>query len=270
MHLKRWITAIVLIPPLILLLLYGGKIFFAILAIAVSTLTLREFYRIAFSSHEVRVPPFFSFWGYFTGFLIIISSAAGRTDTIVPILIVNVFGAAVVSLSRFKSSQDAPFIVAVQSFGVVYIPVFLSFGVMLRNSSDGALWILFVIGLVAMGDTGAYYTGTYFGRHKLCPAVSPKKTIEGSVGGLIAGLIFALIFKWLFLNQLGLVACIVIALVAGAMGQIGDLFESEFKRSAGVKDSGNLLPGHGGIFDRIDALLFALPTAFIIKDLLMP
>jgi phosphatidate cytidylyltransferase len=99
--------------------------------------------------------------------------------------------------------------------------------------------------------------------------VSPKKTIEGAVGGLGANLIFGWMFKMLFFNDLPVLVCIVVALGAGIAGQAGDLFESEFKRSAGVKDSGTILPGHGGILDRIDALLFAAPVAYLLKVLLL-
>jgi phosphatidate cytidylyltransferase len=120
-----------------------------------------------------------------------------------------------------------------------------------------------------MGDTGAYYAGSYLGRHKLCPAVSPKKTIEGAVGGLTASLLIAFFYKLLFIPALSIPAVLLFAAVVGAVGQVGDLFESEFKRAAGVKDSGRLLPGHGGFLDRIDALLFAIPTAYLLKEYLL-
>jgi len=118
------------------------------------------------------------------------------------------------------------------------------------------------------GDIGALYVGTFLGRHKLCPSVSPKKTIEGALGGLAANLMIGLTVKAFFLPSLSWGHAILLILLIGIAGQIGDLFESILKRTAGIKDSGGILPGHGGMLDRIDALLFAGPVAWIFKSLL--
>ena len=112
------------------------------------------------------------------------------------------------------------------------------------------------------------YAGSFLGKHKLCPAVSPGKTIEGSVGGLIANLGAGAIFKYFFLPAYSWGLSLLFFISVGIAGQIGDLFESELKRSAGIKDSGGILPGHGGILDRIDALLFAAPVAWFFKEYL--
>jgi phosphatidate cytidylyltransferase len=124
-------------------------------------------------------------------------------------------------------------------------------------------WIFLLMAVVFAGDTSAYYVGSYWGRHKLSPAISPGKTIEGSAGGLAANLTVGAIGKALFFPGLSWSASILFFLAVGAAGQMGDLFESEMKRFSGIKDSGNILPGHGGILDRIDALLFASPVAYI-------
>jgi phosphatidate cytidylyltransferase len=137
-------------------------------------------------------------------------------------------------------------------------------------SDNGPLWVLFLFWVVAWGDTGALYAGTYLGRHKLCPAVSPKKTIEGAVGGLLANLLFGWIFKLLFFSSMGALTCTIFALTVGGVGQIGDLFESVFKRASAIKDSSNLIPGHGGFLDRLDAILFAAPIGFFLKEYLLP
>jgi len=115
--------------------------------------------------------------------------------------------------------------------------------------------------VVAAGDIGAFYVGTCWGKHKLCPLVSPGKTVEGSLGGLASNLAVGYIVAYLLLPSLPPVKAAVFFIALGVAGQIGDLFESMLKRSAGVKDSGNLLPGHGGLLDRIDSLLFAGPVA---------
>jgi phosphatidate cytidylyltransferase len=101
------------------------------------------------------------------------------------------------------------------------------------------------------------------GRHKLSPAISPGKTVEGAIGGLAANLVVGAIGKTLFLPSLPWSLSILFFLAVGIAGQLGDLFESEMKRSSNIKDSSNILPGHGGILDRIDALLFACPVAYV-------
>jgi phosphatidate cytidylyltransferase len=120
---------------------------------------------------------------------------------------------------------------------------------------------------VGSGDTGAYYAGRFFGKHKLAPAISPAKTLEGFAGGIVLTLIVALIFQLFFLSAYGLLPMLILALITAVVAPLGDLFESMQKRVAGVKDSGRLLPGHGGMLDRIDALLFAAPAVFLLKTL---
>lgn len=269
MHVKRWITAIVLLPPLVLLILMGGTILLGILVALVSMVTMWEYYRIVFHDHEPPIPLFYHIWGYANGAAMVVIAIFHQPVAIFVPLMINVIGVAFVSLFRFKTVDDAPLVVVKQTFGLIYIPMFLSCAMLLYHDAAGPLWILFLLGTVAIGDTAAYYVGTYLGRHKLCPAVSPNKSIEGAIGGLAANAVFALVFNLLFFNQVSLVKSIFFAVVVGAVGQVGDLFESEFKREAGVKDSSHLLPGHGGFLDRIDALLFALPTAYLLKEWLL-
>jgi len=269
MQFKRWITAIILVPPLVLLILKGGSVLFGTLVVLVSVVAMWEYYRMVFKDHDPPVPLFYSLWGYFNGTLTVVAAVWGRPEALFVPLMINLIGAAFVSLFRFKTASDAPLVVVKQAFGLIYIPLFLSSAVLMYHDSSGPLWILFLLGVVTLGDTGAYYLGTYLGRHKLCPAVSPKKSIEGALGGLAANLLFALVFNLFFFDQVPLVVCLLLAVVVGAFGQVGDLFESQFKRAAGIKDSSSLLPGHGGFLDRIDALLFALPTAYLLKEWLL-
>jgi phosphatidate cytidylyltransferase len=270
MHWKRWITALILIPPLIWLILKGGPVLFAVTIGLAGTLCLWEYYRITFHGHAPEVPLGYHAWGYGCGVLVIAAASSGNTTALMLALALNLTGAAVMSVFRFRNSADAPLVAVKQVFGVLYIPVFLSFLVLLRNTVDGPLWVLFLFWIIAWGDTGALYAGTLWGRHKLCPAVSPKKTVEGAAGGLTANLVFAWLFKLLFFHSMAGVTCTLFAFFVGILGQLGDLFESEFKRAAGIKDSSNLLPGHGGFLDRLDALLLAAPAAFFLKEFVLP
>ena len=125
------------------------------------------------------------------------------------------------------------------------------------STDRAALMMTFLV--VWAGDTGAYFTGRLFGRHKLYPAVSPNKTIEGSLGGVAAGIAGALLIWWLMMPERPIVDIIWVAGVGNVIAQAGDLVESALKRSCGVKDSGALLPGHGGVFDRMDSFIFVAP-----------
>jgi phosphatidate cytidylyltransferase len=164
-------------------------------------------------------------------------------------------------------------VVGQQIQGIIYVPVLLSFLVFIRYQENGTTWIFSLLCIIFAGDIGAYYVGTYFGRRKLLPRVSPGKTIEGALGGLCANIaVGSLINANLHRLPWGLDmpgwpwgVAVLFFMSAGLLGQFGDLFESQFKRAANIKDSGNILPGHGGLLDRIDALLFAAPVAYIFK-----
>ena len=144
---------------------------------------------------------------------------------------------------------------------VLYSVVLLSHLYLLRQLPRGIEWTFLTILLVWATDIGAYLIGRQFGRHLLAPQVSPKKTIEGSLGGLLLGSAVAIVF-WYIVGGATWITYIFLAFIISISAQIGDLFESALKRSAGVKDSGKLIPGHGGILDRFDSLIFALPLVY--------
>jgi len=125
-----------------------------------------------------------------------------------------------------------------------------------RDAAHGPAWVLLAIGVTFGNDTGAYFGGRWFGKHKLYPKVSPAKTVEGAVGGLVASLAIMFAVRATLCPWMTVTDCLAVGLPAAVMGPIGDLCESLMKRAAGVKDSGHLIPGHGGMLDRIDALLF--------------
>jgi len=134
--------------------------------------------------------------------------------------------------------------------------------ILLRSEPHGTSWIFLLLVIVMCGDTGAYYVGSTLGRRKLYPVVSPNKSVEGALGGLAGSLVGALIASRTFFPELTTIDCIGTALLLGPIGQLGDLFESLLKRSCGVKDSGSIVPGHGGILDRLDSIVFAAPAAW--------
>jgi len=127
----------------------------------------------------------------------------------------------------------------------------------------GSMWIFFLLAVIFSTDTGAFYFGRFFGKHKLYIEVSPKKTWEGAVGGLLSGIVVAMIFVVMTNVHEPDISILILIILLSVVSQIGDLVESTFKRSYGIKDSGSILPGHGGILDRIDGLLFAIPVLYI-------
>ena len=151
--------------------------------------------------------------------------------------------------------------------GLILVALPLSYLIRVQGlGSDGKLWTLFTLWLVWAGDSVAYFTGRAFGRFPMAPEISPKKTWEGAAGNLAGSLIVAIVFaNWLNVPSLQLLG---VAALANAAGQAGDLLESAYKRSAGVKDSGTILPGHGGVLDRIDALIFAAPVVWLCRQFL--
>ena len=154
--------------------------------------------------------------------------------------------------------------------GPIYVAGTLSHLVLLHGLPHGGGWVLLSMFLAWLSDTGAYFAGLYLGKHKLYPKLSPKKTVEGAIGGLAGSVTGAVIIHYTVVPELPLLGGIVLALVAGALGQAGDLFESLLKRSTGVKDSGALLPGHGGMLDRVDALMFTATATWIYASWILP
>jgi phosphatidate cytidylyltransferase len=152
----------------------------------------------------------------------------------------------------------------IAAFGVFYLGLLCApMAILQRDAPHGRAWVMLAIALTFANDTGAYFAGRGLGRHKLYPAVSPAKTVEGAVGGMLAGLLIMLGARATFVPWLTVQDCLLAALPAGVIGPIGDLVESLIKRAFGVKDSGKLIPGHGGMLDRIDALLFVSAWLYV-------
>ena len=262
MHLKRWITGLIALPFLIFLVYKGGVLFTILISIA-ALVALWEYYRLVFDSKATPLSQIILLWGYGINFAIVWSTFLVGPDLSVCIIGLNLLVVALISLFQFKTDQTVLERVVKELQGIIYIPVLLSFLILVRESSSGMIWTFVLLAVIFAGDTSAYYVGSYFGRHKLSPAVSPGKTIEGSTGGLAANLVIGSVAKTFFLSELPWGLSLLFFLAVGIAGQVGDLFESELKRSSNIKDSGGILPGHGGILDRIDALLFASPVAYI-------
>lgn len=148
----------------------------------------------------------------------------------------------------------------------IYVGMGFYYLILAREGENGGglATILYIFLLIWSTDTGAYFVGRAFGKRKLWPKISPNKTVEGALGGIVMAIITSIIFQLIHPIEDTLIGMIGVAIIASVFGQIGDLVESAFKRHFGVKDSGNVLPGHGGILDRFDSLLFVLPILHLV------
>ena len=169
---------------------------------------------------------------------------------------------AILFLFRFKDLRTVIDQLALILFGFLYIPFLLGHVNLLLELSDGRKWIFLTLLAIMVNDSAAYFVGITFGRHRLYQAVSPKKSWEGAVGGMAGGLAAVFLAKVVFFSSLTLTDCILLGILLGLLGPVGDLFESMIKRSFGVKDSGSAIPGHGGLLDRLDSLLFSFPAVY--------
>ncbi|MFK7998677.1 MAG: phosphatidate cytidylyltransferase [Polyangiales bacterium] len=181
-----------------------------------------------------------------------------------------VVGALIMALVSPKPIEDAGRRVAWMIGGPVYVGATLGTLGVLQAQPHGGAWVLLVTFCAFLSDTGAYFAGRFFGKTKLYPIISPKKTVEGAIGGLIVAALGALAVQQTLLTFMPPWHAALLGVVAAALGQSGDLLESLIKRSSGVKDSGTIMPGHGGLLDRSDALMFTSATIWAYVTFVLP
>jgi phosphatidate cytidylyltransferase len=252
MGIKRLLTAAAVLPLLILYITKLPPYCYAALLALVSAGAQAELYAM----YRVRGPLFIT--GIVLGPLIV--GAMYFSFSMADLLALCLIVVASVRLFMKRDPSAALKEMAPVVFGLLYIPVLIGCQVNLRAEGPG--WILFLYGTVWCADAAAYYIGKGMGKRKLYESVSPKKTVAGGVGSVLGGIGGALIFKALAVPSLALDVAIVSGALTGVVTIVGDLVESMLKRDAGVKDSGALVPAHGGVLDKIDGAVFAGPVLF--------
>ena len=250
---KTRVLSGLIMAPLLVILYFGGYVLFAA-CFLIGIMAVREFYN---GFHAMDIKPNYS-----------IAVAAAVALYAIDLFtddpqwyMLWFFGAVLVSLLYLFNIEHRKLEDAMATItGIVYV-VFFSFHVTLVEQTQYGILIWLVV-LTAFGtDIMAYFSGFLFGKHKLCPKISPKKTIEGAVGGTLGSIILSGLFGFFFAPEV-LVHCLIIGLLGGIVSQFGDLTASIFKRKMGIKDYGNLIPGHGGILDRFDSVLFTGPLVY--------
>ena len=269
MHLKRWITGLVALPFLIFIIIKGGVLFSVFIGL-LALIGFWEYTRVVFSGSRETSKSIVVLIGYLSIPMFVWAGHLHAPGLIFHVITLYFIVTAFLSILLYKRDRLVYETSKKTMLGVVYIPVLLSYLILIRDGEqiEGAKWIFLILAIVFAGDVGALYAGTFFGKHKLSPSVSPKKTIEGSMGGIAVNLIVGIGFKLMLLPELSWGISFLFFISLGIMGQVGDLFESGLKRVAGIKDSGGILPGHGGILDRADAAMFAAPMAYFFKEYL--
>ena len=263
-HLQRWLTAVVLAPLVLWIIIKGSTLLVAALVSVVAIFAIREYLRIICGNDEGPVSQSIKVISYITSMVLVMGACLGSWQVMFLIIAMNLMILCVFVLFRFSTTPRVFDLVARQVLGIVYIPVSLALLVFIHSGENGTLWIIWALIVCFSNDTGAFYSGTFFGKHKLAPNISPNKTIEGSIGGVATSVVAGFIFCLIFFSDLSLAfAAIPCALLMAGAGQVGDLFESAMKRVNQVKDSGRILPGHGGMLDRIDGLLLAIPVLYV-------
>jgi phosphatidate cytidylyltransferase len=253
---KRTLSTVVLLPLFIWIVLGGVPLAFDLMIVAVGILASWEFSRM-FQQAGV---PVFRDAGVVLGALL-------TASFLVPERVALVATAAVMAVLALSLARPEPGparwqAVAVTLLGLAWINALLGHTILLRALPEGLHWVLLLVWVTWIGETAAYTVGSLVGRHKLAPGISPGKTIEGALAQLVVSPLAALAAQgWLF-PGLSTRDALLVGLLLGVVGQFGDLAESALKRSVGTKDAGQLIPGHGGMLDRVDGLLFNAPALF--------
>lgn len=257
---KRVLSGLLFLPVFYLFTWKLPPAYFAALVMAAVVVGQYEFYRMAQArgSHpHVEL-------GILLGVLVVLDFSISVFPGLGKFYVV-VVSALVIMTARLFSPRPVDGAledVAYTFLGVFYVAMLFAFQVVIRTGADGKQWLVFLYFIIWASDIGAYSIGIPFGKHRLYEKVSPKKSIEGFAGALAASAGMALLCRSWFMPSIGMGEAVGIALMLAVVGAIGDLVESLFKRAAGVKDSGAVIPGHGGILDRMDSMLFAAPVLY--------
>jgi len=259
-HLHRWLTAAVALPILAIIIALGPGWLLLILVVLVTAGGMMELLSLLVPETKswVRIVtlatslllPLATYW----------KGVLGLSTATVAVI----FVALTIHLLLYAQQKAILQSLGAMVFAQLYIPFLLSHALLLFQVPSGRRWIFFLFFVIFAGDTGAYYAGHRWGRHKLWPAVSPGKTVEGALGGLLSSLATSLLVGKLLLSlgESGVSFLLSLGLVIASVGQMGDLMESMIKRVSKVKDASSILPGHGGLLDRLDSLIFAFPLTY--------
>ena len=259
----RLATAAVAIPILIAIVFWAPPSGLACLVFVLASIAIAEYMTMVFAAQPVE-----RWLGTAAGVGVLSVATISQRPGVAVAAVVSAMLATLLTtvvlrpIDLRQGVQDC----ALCAFGILYVAVLAHF-VWLQYLPDGPYWVTFVIANGMASDTGAYFAGRVLGRRKLLPRVSPGKTVAGAVGNLVAAALAGIVCRLLFFPGESLIGMIVLAVVLAAVGQLGDLSESAIKRAFDTKESGSIFPGHGGVLDRIDSLLFPVAILYYYRVL---
>ncbi len=260
----RIIPGLTMVAIWVLLLFAASSTLFWLGIMLMAGIALHEYFRMTCRQGDTRLPvaaviP--------VALLPVGAAVLQRPGLVMAGLFLSLLGIIVVALFFYRHLDDVFACISRFLFGVVYIGFCLAHLVLIRFLPLGVAWLFVLTAITAGSDTGAYYIGKAFGRRKLCPVISPNKTVAGALGGILSGVLAALLAGYFLLPQVRLPLIGLAALGLSVVGILGDLAESMIKRSVGIKDTGTILGGHGGVLDRIDSLLLTAPILFYLLSM---
>jgi phosphatidate cytidylyltransferase len=256
----RVITGLGLATGWLLLLFWGPYLLFCLFITAGGGVALYEFLHISSQEREQKYIPSLVILGISPLLITSLWGAWALTTSLFLALLFLIF----LTVAAYPFLDNGLVFITRNWFGIFYIAFCGSHLILLRSFPRGIFWLLFLTAITVFSDTGAYYVGRFFGRVKLYPALSPGKTKAGAVGGLFGGMLGGIIVAAIAFEDANLVVIGLLSLILSIIGILGDLLESLVKRASGVKDSGQILPGHGGLLDRCDSILLTAPVLYYI------
>jgi len=255
---RRFYSALVFLPLLFVGIRYSPPWFFSLLIGTVALFALWEFLSLYFP--DTSLIPTKGLSCLITALLLVVVEGLPEILimgllAIVGIIMAGFFISPIVAKHRLPGW-------AAYIFGILYVGLLLSHYILLRNLENGVALVFFVILVTWLSDTGGFFVGKTLGKHPLAPRLSPQKTIEGLLGGVLFSVVGAILSQFTFVPFFSLGQCVMLGVGLALLGAVGDLAESAIKRSVSVKDSGTIIPGHGGVLDRVDSLLFTGPALY--------
>ena len=266
--LERLIAAVVALAIVLPTLIYGGTMGFFILGLVIVGIGSGELWKM-FSNHNA-FPPYLR-WVLTCIYVSVFAGLFFWPTAMTPILIVAGLLLWITGLFGVPDNELGMKWAAYSTFGLMYLPFLLSTFIQVRGvDTYGLQWLFLTLLLTWSADSGAYFAGRAFGKTKLFERVSPKKTIEGVVGGVVLSVIVGVFYCGAWLPMVPMWAAGAMGFLWAILSVVGDLVESMMKRAFGVKDSGNIMPGHGGVIDRLDSLLFTFPATWLFIQYVLP
>ncbi|MGL4207876.1 MAG: phosphatidate cytidylyltransferase [Candidatus Adiutrix sp.] len=264
-HFSRWLVAIVLLPPIVYGMVADHYLYFFVVMLIIGAVTWWEYSQALFGRERIGLLGLALAGWFMTAAGAFFYGPSGQSIGLVAAIALGAF-----YTMWFLDREGGPVLLNLLgrfALGHIYLSFLLSFFLLLKKIDTGGLWLIYILLVTIAADTVAFYVGSKLKGPKLCPKISPNKTISGLVGGALGAMVVSIFCSFFLPATVAQLAAL--GLFLGFWGALGDLFESTLKRALGIKDSSGLLMGHGGFWDRLDSLLFNIVPVFVVAEMVM-